>query len=558
MTASLLEVRSPRRRAATAGSLLGAILIVAALVAALDAPARAAAAQAPKGFFGVNISSILETDDYGKMAAADVGTLRTGFLYRNAKQHRDDPWDWTSFDELAAGTATNGIDLIPVLYGVPPWISTERGSTPLGRAETAWREYLTALVERYGPGGEFWSQHPEIPARPIRVWQAWNEPNSRTWWRPKPDPKEYGKLLVLSAKTIHAVDPRAEIMTAGIVAEPTNAAAIPGERFLRGLFRSKAARRATDLVGFHPYAPTTKAVQRAARVSSEDPEEVADGEDADLGDRDRLGQRGAEEPPPDHARAEAREPSSGSCSRWRSTNAGEWASAISTGTTGRTIPMTSACGAESSGLLDVDGLAKPLLGIFSAIARLLVPAVGRRRRSFAPALQPALQVAEERRASPRRRHPRRELVRRGGRTASPRTRPTSAGEVVVDDRLAAEDDQVAGEDRRAAGGASAPPTCAARSRARSRSGSSCALEPEPSVAECSWTPIASAREPAGCRLPRRSSERQVDVLPVGEQPLVEAARPRGRRRGRTRRPSARARSGRRDPRSSTLSGSPLR
>ena len=54
------------------------------------------------------------------MAAADVGTLRTGFLYRNAKQHRDDPWDWTSFDELAAGTATNGIDLIPVLYGVPP------------------------------------------------------------------------------------------------------------------------------------------------------------------------------------------------------------------------------------------------------------------------------------------------------------------------------------------------------------------------------------------------------------------------------------------------------
>ena len=369
MTAILLEVRSPRRRAATAGSLLGAILIVAALVAALDAPARAVAAQAPKGFFGVNISSILETDDYGKMAAADVGTLRTGFLYRNAKQHRDDPWDWTSFDELAAGTATNGIDLIPVLYGVPPWISTERGSTPLGRAETAWREYLTALVERYGPGGEFWSQHPEIPARPIRVWQAWNEPNSRTWWRPKPDPKEYGKLLVLSARTIHAVDPKAKIMTAGIVAEPTNAAAIPGDRFLRGLFRSKAVRRATDLVGFHPYAPTTKAVQKQLESARKTLRKSRMAKTPIWVTEIGWGSEGPRSHP--LIMPEPRlESEFGKLLRMAVDERRRLGLGNLDWYHWQDHPDDLCLWCESSGLLDVDGLAKPLLGIFSAIARL--------------------------------------------------------------------------------------------------------------------------------------------------------------------------------------------
>jgi hypothetical protein len=369
LTSTPLNVRSPRRRAATAGGLLAAVLIAVALIAALTGPARAAVAQAPKGFLGVNISSILETDDYGKMAAADVGTLRTGFLYRNAKLHRDDPWNWTSFDQLVGGTAANGIDLIPVLYGVPPWISTERGSTPLGRAETAWREYLTALVERYGPDGEFWSEHPEIPARPIRVWQAWNEPNSRSWWRPKPDPKEYGRLLVLSARTIHAVDPKAKIMTAGIVAEPTNAAAIRGDRFLRGLFRSKAVRRAADLVAFHPYAPTTRAVRKQLESARKTLRRSRMARTPIWVTEIGWGSEGPKSHPLIMPEPKL-ESQFGKLLRMavderRRLNLGNldwyhW----------QDHPDDLCLWCESSGLLDVDGLAKPLLGIFSAIARL--------------------------------------------------------------------------------------------------------------------------------------------------------------------------------------------
>jgi len=243
------------KRSATAAALLVALL-------ALAAPMPATAATAPKGYIGVNSSWTLTPESYEQMAAGHVGMFRTGWIFDIAKQHPGDPYDWSNFDANVEGTARNGIDMIPVMFGIPRWISTERGGTPLGQSEGEWKKYLAAAVERYGPGGEFWMENPDVPYRPVRVWQVWNEPNSRTWWRPKPDPKEYGKLLVLSAKAIHAVDPKAKIMTAGIVAHPTNAAAIEGNTYLKGLFKSKAARRATDYVGFHPYAPTSNEVER--------------------------------------------------------------------------------------------------------------------------------------------------------------------------------------------------------------------------------------------------------------------------------------------------------
>ena len=41
----------------------------------------------------------------------------------------------------------------------------------------AWRAFVKAAVRRYGPHGQFWTQHPELPNDPIRTWQVWNEPN---------------------------------------------------------------------------------------------------------------------------------------------------------------------------------------------------------------------------------------------------------------------------------------------------------------------------------------------------------------------------------------------
>lgn len=251
-------------RAARA-TLLGSALIIALLV--VIAPtravtnARAGAPQAPPGFFGVNASN-LGPDDFEMMDEAGVGALRAVFPFAAAKTRRNQPYSWGGFDWLVNETAESGLDVTPVLYGVPPWISTERSAVPLhGReAVVEWRRYLEALVRRYGPGGTYWASNPYVPYHPIDTWQVWNEPNSITWWAPRPRPREYGLLLRRSADALHSVDPSASVMSAGIVAHPTNEHAIPGNAYVRGLLAAPGVAAATDILAFHPYAPTVRAV----------------------------------------------------------------------------------------------------------------------------------------------------------------------------------------------------------------------------------------------------------------------------------------------------------
>ncbi len=360
--------RLRRNRATlTSRARIAAVLITALLPLLAAAPASAAVA--PKGFLGVNTSWTLTPESFEEMASAHVGMLRTGWIFDGVKQNPGTPYDWSGLDAFVGGSARNGIDAIPVMYGVPSWISTERGATPLGQAEGEWEKYLTAAVERYGPKGDFWPLHPDIPYRPIRVWQVWNEPNSRTWWRPRPNPKEYGRLLAASAKAIHAADRRAKVMTAGIVAQPTNAAAIPGNAYLRGLFKSKAARKATDIVAFHPYAPTSRDVEKQLKSARKTLKKSRMGRTPIWVTEIGWGSVGPENHPlimPEpKLEKEFAKVLRMAVDRRRKLNLGsflwyQW----------QDHPDDICLWCESSGLIDYSGAAKPLLGIFESIARL--------------------------------------------------------------------------------------------------------------------------------------------------------------------------------------------
>ena len=237
--------------------------LVLGLVVWLGAGLAMARPPAPPGFYGVSGWNTEEAD-FEQMAAADVGVYRAAFPAGLARPVRGEPHVWTYYDRLVTNTASNGIDLLPMVYGVPRWLSEERETTPVHDpvARREWHRLLIAFVERYGPGGDFWEEHPEIDPAPIEIWQIWNEPNSKTWWGPRPDPAEYGTLLRRSARTLQSVDPDAQVMTAGIVARPTNPDAIKGPMFLRELFRDPDVRAVVDAVAYHPYAPTVRTVGR--------------------------------------------------------------------------------------------------------------------------------------------------------------------------------------------------------------------------------------------------------------------------------------------------------
>lgn len=249
--------RAPRSRLAAGTIALLGTLALCVPAASLAAPA------APPGFFGVDGTNPA-TDDFRFMARGDVGIYRAVIPFGAIKPRPGQPYNWSYPDYLVLEAARSGIDLLPILYGSPPWISQEISAPPIhsSAAREEWRQFLAAITARYSPGGHFWQQHPYQPRRPIRVWQVWNEPNSITWWGPRPNPWEYAGLLRRSERAIHSVDPAARILTAGIVAHPTNSKAIPGRTFLRKLFSSRRIAGVADAVAYHPYSSSVKGVGR--------------------------------------------------------------------------------------------------------------------------------------------------------------------------------------------------------------------------------------------------------------------------------------------------------
>lgn len=246
---------------------MAAALAALALVA-LGSPAGSSAQpQAPPGFFGVNASGY-EPGDFARMAAAGAGVTRNVFPFQLLKHGRQQPYNWSYSDLYVQQTAIAGIELVPMIYGAPPWISKKLKQTVYkGEAKREWRGLLVALVQRYGPGGSFWAENPYTPYRPIRIWQIWNEPNSITWWGPRPKPTQYAKVLVRSAKAIRSVDPGAEIMTAGIVARPSNRHAIAGTKYLKRLFGARGVKRAVDIVAYHPFAESVNGIRRQLKAA---------------------------------------------------------------------------------------------------------------------------------------------------------------------------------------------------------------------------------------------------------------------------------------------------
>jgi hypothetical protein len=239
-------------------------MIVALLLCVLapaSAQAAAAPAPVPAEFFGVSGRSI-DDADVTQMREAGVGTYRALFHFRWAKRRRTDHYRWGAFDRLVGRMATAGIELLPLLYGTPRWIYSDEATPPIhdATAATEWVRLLRQLAGRYGPDGLYWKLNPLTPYRPIRAWQIWNEPNSPRFWGPTVSPADYAKLLQISAQAIHAIDPGAAIVTAGVAADPTGDGAIRGPDYLASLARIPGVAHAADKFAYHPYAANAAGV----------------------------------------------------------------------------------------------------------------------------------------------------------------------------------------------------------------------------------------------------------------------------------------------------------
>jgi hypothetical protein len=197
------------------------LLAAAAALAALALCSPAAAA-VPRSFFGVMSDGPMlapGTDTGAELAlmrASGVGTTRIAVYWRTLEPARG-AVDLAGLDLFVAAAARHELDVLPVVLGTPAW-ATRDPSDPASppRDPVDYGHFLTALVARYGPTGAFWQEHPELPRRPIRRWQIWNEPDLGKYWAQKDWAPGYVRLLRVARKAVKAADPSAQIVLAGL------------------------------------------------------------------------------------------------------------------------------------------------------------------------------------------------------------------------------------------------------------------------------------------------------------------------------------------------------
>ena len=260
-------------------------LTALALVLALAVPAQAEAAKRPKkvpaNFVGVVADGPLLDDpavdfatELDRMVGSGVQTMRTVFNWSGAQpyqssdevpeedrdRYRDEngvPTDYTAIDRVVTGAAQRHIAVMPVVQIAPMWAARHPGQLNSPPSDPqAYANFAGALVRRYGPGGSFWVEHPELVAQPIRYWQIWNEPSLRAFWSDQPFAADYVELLRLARDAIKAADPGARIVLAGL---PNKSWTALDKIYAAG------GRSLFEIAAFHPFTAKVDGVKEILR-----------------------------------------------------------------------------------------------------------------------------------------------------------------------------------------------------------------------------------------------------------------------------------------------------
>lgn len=221
--------------------------------------------------------------DQGRLIASTIRSLgservRLGVLW-NRIETTPGVYDWRETDTHVRLALEAGLKPTLMLYTAPSWVNTSfagpnfaqmvdtppppidgvalapslRSGAPAAPAESrlpasaggadrapdvAFGHFAAALAQRY--------------AGLVEGYEIWNEPNTARFWDP-PNVEFYARALRRAYTGIHAVEPGATVVTAGMAPAPdAPGSSLAPETFIRELYRLGANRYA-DAIGLHPY-----------------------------------------------------------------------------------------------------------------------------------------------------------------------------------------------------------------------------------------------------------------------------------------------------------------
>jgi polysaccharide biosynthesis protein PslG len=193
-------------------------LLLALLVAAAPAEAR----KVPRGWLGASFGpeyvakrSTL-TAELRRMRRAGVENARFAIYWSHLQPQPGLPPSFARLDRLVTAAAKARLPLQPVVLGAPSWAAASQDrALKRPRDPAQYAAFMTALVQRYGPGGTFFQQYPTVHRIPIRAWQVWNEVSNPYYWD-SGYAKEYPPVLKAAYDAVKAADPGARVIASGL------------------------------------------------------------------------------------------------------------------------------------------------------------------------------------------------------------------------------------------------------------------------------------------------------------------------------------------------------
>lgn len=274
--------------------LLTALIAAAVAVHSADLAdeSEPSAAAMANGYWGINGQGLRLMTVTGQLELLDrhlseVNSFGLAFVRANLDWLQLEPsapakgrhsYEFDTHDAWVEALARRGLRWYAVGVGTPEWAASPRSRSagcgifsPPGRAED-FAALMAAIAARYGHGGSFWEEHPELDYLPVVDYEVWNEANLGGFWCPSPDPAAYAALLAETSRAIRSVDPRARIVLGGLAPFEKTLPAVAGSgarmavpEFLSGVLAAEPElAELIDVVGVHAYGdPATVLLQLA-------------------------------------------------------------------------------------------------------------------------------------------------------------------------------------------------------------------------------------------------------------------------------------------------------
>jgi polysaccharide biosynthesis protein PslG len=154
---------------------------------------------------------------FRKARAIGIKEVRLDWEWRQAEKKQGE-YRWEKFDLLVKTAREEGISLLPIVHYAPDWaLLKDRKAddvyelAPRAESYADFAKFMLNSILRYGPGG-----NAPVPFTPIKHWQAWNEPNLRQFWGPRPDPAGYARMMQQVRETLAPVRSQIQIVHAGL------------------------------------------------------------------------------------------------------------------------------------------------------------------------------------------------------------------------------------------------------------------------------------------------------------------------------------------------------